>query len=51
MMPPFGKYEKLYLDAKHIEKGLTRGGELVGLRFSKKVPLSANIKHCPKFQD
>ena len=35
---PFCKnYAKLYFDAKHLEKGLNRGGEIFGTLFSKKV--------------
>ena len=33
---PFCKnYAKLYFDAKHLEKGLNRGGEMFGAPFSK----------------
>ena len=54
---PFCKnYTKLYFDAKHLEKGLNRRGEIFGALFSKKVaffhkkvPFLANIECCPKF--
>ena len=42
-------YTKLYFDAKHLEKRLSRGGwggaEIFGALFSKKVPFF--IKKCP----
>ena len=42
-------YAKLYFDAKHLEKGLNKGGGFLGLFLKKKVPFLANIEHCPKF--
>ena len=43
-------YAKLYFDAKHLEKGLNRGGgETFGALFFKKVPLLATTDCCPNF--
>ena len=47
-------YTKLYFDAKHLKKGLNRGGRGVtffmsSVLFSKKVPFLTNIERCPKF--
>ena len=55
---PFSEYyAKFYFDAKHLEKGLKRGGRVKFMGpffkksalFHKKMPLLANIKCCPKF--
>ena len=49
-------YAKLHSDAKHLEKGLNRGGVLnfwgpfsKKVLFLIKVSFLANIEHCPKF--
>ena len=55
MLPPspfFENYAKLYFDAKHLQKGLNRGGgrvEILVPFFFKKVLFLANIERCPKF--
>ena len=37
---PFCKnYAKLYFNAKHLKKGLNRGGKIFGALFSKKCSL------------
>ena len=48
-------YTKFYFDAKHLEKGLSRGRvKFLGLFFQKspffhkEVPFLANMKHCRK---
>ena len=50
--PFFENYAKLYLDAKHLEKGLNRDWNFWCLFFQKKkVPFLANIGRCPNFLD
>ena len=39
-------YAKLYFDAKLLEMGLNRGGEIFGAPFFKKSVLMANIWWC-----
>ena len=48
---PLENYAKFYFDAKHLEKGQNRGGEIFSALFFLNVPFLANIARCLNFLD